>query len=99
MRFSLSKDIKDCNGIKVINPLSINWDKFKWDGGYKRIELDQRYARDINKLIDERYANYEYTDIILNINGIKNPFKLKAGDVIYLPSINDIKNFIKKIRQ
>lgn len=41
------------------------------------------------------YSTDEYGDIICKINGISNPFELNEDDILFIPSIEFIKDFSK----
>ena len=40
------------------------------------------------------YNDDSYTDIICKLNGISNPFELNKGDLLVLPSFEDLQRFI-----
>lgn len=60
------------------------------------IKVEPNYNARPDLLSYDIYGSDIYTDIICKLNGISNPFEFNEGEVIVVPNISDIHNFIIK---
>lgn len=94
MREQLQTIFHNENGVTLYNPLSINWNTFKWDQGYyphiiNTIEIYKPY------LISQMYyGTIAYEEHILLLNNIEDIFEIKPGIEIKIPKIDELKKFI-----
>lgn len=89
----LTKDVID-NEIQFFDLASIDWTKFEFKKGFKPYYLTQA---DVDRGWLVSYAFFgttDYEDILWLINGIVNPFELKAGQLLKIPELIDIGDFI-----
>ena len=65
---------------------------------YQVFEVSSDYIARPDLISYDAYGNTDYTDIICKLNGISNPFELNEGDIILLPSAEDLnsKSFVFK---
>lgn len=60
------------------------------------IKVEPNYTARPDLLSYDIYGSDIYADIICKLNGISNPFEFNEGEVIVVPNISDIHNFIIK---
>lgn len=63
---------------------------------YDVVKITDKYVARPDLLSLDVYGDDSYVDIICKLNGIANPFELNEGDVILLPGIYNIKQFVIK---
>ncbi len=64
----------------------------RFDFDLVKISADYVARPDLVSL--KAYNDDSYADIICKLNGISNPFELNEGDVLVLPSFDELHNFI-----
>lgn len=58
------------------------------------VEVTEDYIARPDLISLKAYNSDDYTDIICKLNGISNPFELNKGDILVLPSFEDLQKFI-----
>lgn len=95
MRYDILERTNLEEGVQFYDLSSVDWGKFKFN---KVIDYTLDIS-DVTKpwLISYKfYRNLDYEDILFLINGIENPLELSIGQVIKIPPIQDIENFLRE---
>lgn len=61
---------------------------------FRRVCVDDDYIARPDKLANDSYGIDQYGDLLCKINDIPNPFELNTGDIISIPSIDYITDFM-----
>ena len=77
MRETLYKELSTDNDVIIYDPTTVKWTSFEWAEGYfdhivKKTDILKSYY-----ISYFYYGTVEYTDIILLLNNIADPFKIK----------------------
>jgi Skp family chaperone for outer membrane proteins len=96
MREQLQSILETINTEILYDPASVNWNDFEFrDVPTKHIIKDYEVKKPY--YISYQYFNDTvYTDIIMLINKVDNIFDLKAGSILYIPSLTDLTDFVLK---
>ena len=82
------------NEIQFFDLASVDWSKFTFDRGYLTHYLSQAEVDRAWIVSYTYYGTTEYEDFIWLVNGIVNPFELVSGQMLKIPSLLDISDFI-----
>nr|DAO55404.1 MAG TPA: hypothetical protein [Caudoviricetes sp.] len=63
------------------------------------IVVNEHYVARPDLISLAMYGEDDYADIICKVNGISNPFEINEDDILYIPSIETVMEFIKKTRK
>lgn len=66
------------------------------DFAFDVIEVTSNYIARPDLLSYDIYGSDEYVDVICKINGISNPFELNEGDILIIPNIANMRDFLVK---
>lgn len=61
---------------------------------FRNIRVDDDYIARPDKVANDVYGIEQYGDIICKINGISNPFELNTGDILAIPNIEYMSDFM-----
>lgn len=70
--------------------LDINWTRLRKLSQNKKHKLDKGDIENLNKVSVKHYGSYDFTDIILLLNHVSDPFSLKVGDILMIPPKRDL---------
>jgi hypothetical protein len=94
-RYDYYQKINQEGDIEFFDTLSLNFQDFTFTSQPTTYLVD---ATDVLKpwFISERFfGTVDYTDLLLQINGVVNPLSDMMVDMVFIiPSLDDIKNFI-----
>lgn len=85
--------------VAIYDILNVSWKSFVYTQGYIDHVISKTEAQRPWLIAFKFYGDATYEDFIYLINGIKNPLDLIPGQVIRIPTLNDIKAFISNIKQ
>ena len=77
----------------IINLLDVTFE-FPDSYTYNIFEVTEEYVARPDLISYDAYGDTMYSDIICKINGISNPFELNIGDLLIIPTLSDVHNFI-----
>lgn len=80
--------------VDIYDPFSFDTSDFQWREGFEKhivTEWDIFKPYRISRLF---YGTIEYTDILLLLNNVSDPFELKPGFVIYVPNLNELRQYL-----
>ena len=63
------------------------------------IVVNEHYVARPDLISLAMYGEDDYADIICKVNGISNPFEINEDNILYIPSIETVMEFIKKTRK
>jgi len=75
------------------DPLSVNYAQTQFTSIPAYIRITEMDIRKIWKFMIANYSLQDHDDILLNLNNVPYIGMLRAGDLIYKISVNDIENF------
>ena len=78
------------------DPLTLNYHAFELKDGVSAVELTDVDILQFWKFIYKHYGTPEYDDIVLSLNNVSHKNFLNPGDVIYIPTREDIERSFKK---
>jgi hypothetical protein len=84
---------------EISDPCSVDWNQFnitEQTTTYTVTSFDRVKPYYISQLF---YGSIEYLDIILLINHVDDPFNMRIGLQLIIPSVNDINSFILSQKQ
>jgi hypothetical protein len=58
------------------------------------VEVTKDYVARPDLIALKAYNDDSYTDILCKLNGISNPFELNEGDMLIVPSFEELEHFI-----
>lgn len=87
--------INDIN-INVYDLTTINWDSFRFKRQYKKHRLTEVETNKFYLVLTKYYADFFFEDILYFINNIADPTDLQVGQLIKIPDILDIQEFIQE---
>lgn len=94
LRYKLETKLLDNVDYKIYNPLSIDWRKFRWSQGHYKHYISQEEIYKFYTVSLIYYGVMDYVDIILLLNNIPSEFDLYPGTEIWIPKIEELKQFI-----
>lgn len=94
LRFNFLNRVLISKDINIYNLLQIDWSKFVFKNGIRRIKLTQEQCDKFYTVTLEYYNSYYVEDFIYFINKIDDPTDLYPGQEILLPIREDINDFI-----
>ena len=62
---------------------------------YEVLEVTEKYVARPDILSLDIYGDAIYSDLLCKLNGISNPFELNEGNILIIPSPDDIIRFMK----
>jgi len=80
--------------VEIYDPFSFDTSDFEWREGYQEHIVTQWDLFKPYRISRLFYGTIEYTDIILLLNNVSDPFKLKPGFVIYVPNLNELRQYL-----
>lgn len=79
------------------DPLSINYFNFTLEEMPQTVKLDNMNINFIWKIANDVYGVPAWDDMVLSLNGVPHINFLKPGDILYFPSVDEIKkSFVKE---
>ena len=99
MRDKVQTILDQTDSIIIRDSTSVKWKDFVWSNGYykhkiAKVEIERPYL--ISQIY---YGTSDYWDIILLVNGIEDVFEIIPLSEIFIPKLEDIKQFIALNRQ
>lgn len=77
--------------------LSLNFNNFTATGKPYIVELDAGNIEHIWALVYDYYGTAEYDDMVLSLNGVAHKNLLKEGDILLIPSLEDIETSFRRV--
>ena len=96
MRHKLQKLLLENNEYVIRDPLSLNWNLFRWPNGYFRHQLSEGEIYRFELVPNYYWGVTKYCDIILLLNNVPYLFDLFPGAEIWIPKLDDVEQFILK---
>jgi hypothetical protein len=87
------------DGDIIRDSTSVNWKAFQWTNGYYVHKVSKKETQRPYLISQAYYGTVEYEDIILLLNNIEDSFEMTAEVEIYIPKLEDIKQFILSNRR
>ena len=94
MRYNIYTILQDQDGMAIYNPNSVDWTLFRWEDGYYKHILSKSEILKPYMISYAYYGTTDYEDLILLLNNIDDVFNLIPGTEIYVPTLQNLKNFI-----
>lgn len=94
MRYNVYNSSIDNFGELSYDIFSINWADFKWKRGFTEHIVTKTEALKPYLISFRFYNTYDYDDIIFILNKLPDIDLLRPGMIIYIPRLQDIKDFI-----
>ena len=82
------------NGVEIYDPFSFDTSDFQWKEGYTIHIVNQWDVFKPYRISRLYYGTVEYTNIILTLNNIGDPFELKPGFKMYVPNITELRQYL-----
>lgn len=94
MKELIESNLLTDGAVTVSDPASVDWNSFK----IKRPTITH-FVREFDVIRPymisyDRYGDTQYTDIIMSLNRIEDPFALKIGTSLIIPDPEDISDFM-----
>lgn len=101
MRFDVMNVLEENVDKKVTlyNPLDIDWNSFDWSDGFYKHKITKDEIMRPYMLSYSYYGDVVYTQEILLLNNIDDPFNVAIGKEIFIPKLNSLKTFLLKNRK
>lgn len=61
---------------------------------YRVVRITPAYIARPDKVSKDLYGSEMYGDLLCKVNGISNPFELNEDDILIVPSISDLDEFV-----
>ena len=90
----LNKEITNSNDVDLYDLTKINWRRFTTNNPIRKYTVLSEDLDKIYMISYKVYSDTQYTDLILFVNKIVDPFSLYAGQSLQIPDLQDILNFI-----
>jgi hypothetical protein len=99
MREKVQLVLDDTDGNVIRDSTSVLWKEFKWTNGYfkhkiSKVEIERPYL-----ISQAYYGTVDYWDIILLLNNVEDIFEIIPLSELYIPKLEDIKQFVLDNRQ
>lgn len=94
MRYSIYNKLQDKDSIVIYDSTSVDWSTFDWSQGYYKHVLTKTEVLKSYMISYAYYNSMEYDDIILMLNNIADIFEVEPGTEIYIPTLENLQNFI-----
>jgi len=94
MREKVQLVLDDTDGNVIRDSTSIIWKDFKWTNGYFKHKISKTEIERPYLISQIYYSTVEYWDIILLLNNIEDIFEIVPLSELFIPKLDDIKQFI-----
>ncbi len=93
-RYAMMNDFEDYKDI-----FSSNLEKFVFDKNPTEYTIKTMDVQNFANLMTKLYGRSDVDDIVLSANNISHVGDLNAGDIIFLPDLQDVQAFYNKNRK
>jgi hypothetical protein len=94
MRDQIQSVLTTVNTTSITDPTSVDWNSFTAKNEVTKHSVSIFEVQRPYLISDLYYGDIIYTDILMLINRIDNPFKLKEGAELIIPDLEDLQNFV-----
>ena len=86
-------------GVNIYDPLSLDFSDFPWLNGWSEYAVTMADIRKFYRVSNSFYETPDYSDILLTINNIADPWELTPGTIIYIPNKAELDSYLLKKRK
>ena len=94
MREKVQDILDSTDNIIIRDSTSIAWEDFKWTNGYYKHKISKPEIERPYLISQLYYGIVDYWDIILLLNNVEDIFEVVPYSELYIPKLEDIKQFI-----
>jgi hypothetical protein len=80
--------------VEIYDPFSFQTSDFQWKEGFTTHIVNQWDIFKPYRISRLYYRTIEYTDIILTLNNIQDPFELRPGFELYVPNLRELRQYL-----
>jgi hypothetical protein len=99
MREKIQSILDNTDGNTIMDSTSVDYKNFKWTNGYFIHSITQKEIEKPYLISYAYYGTVEYWDLILLLNNIEDPFEIIPLSKLYIPKLQDVKQFVLENRK